>query len=223
MKNNAPKSFFYGLPKNFTGIFWGKKLLWAALAATLTFACAASGFDWLYHTSSRTATLQSLAWPAVWLGFCIPIFAPAVALAWGAATKNSRTTNTGFALAQSAAVGWLVSAVYKFFTGRVAPANATRATSDTFKFGLGRGGVFNGWPSSHTTVAFAMAVALLTLYPKNRAVGYAALAYAAYIGLGVSVTIHWFSDFMAGIIFGSVVGYTIGKSFLARYRKTRLA
>ena len=51
-----------------------------------------------------------------------------------------------------------------------------------------RGGVFWGWPSSHTTIAFAMAVTILMLFPKQKWVGYMAITYALYIGLGVSTT-----------------------------------
>ena len=39
------------------------------------------------------------------------------------------------------------------------------------------------------------------------------LAYAVYIGIGVSMTIHWFSDFVAGTLIGTAIGTTIGKSF----------
>jgi hypothetical protein len=52
-----------------------------------------------------------------------------------------------------------------------------------------------------------MAVALALLYPKYRSVAAVALVYAFAIGLGVSVSIHWFSDFVAGAILGSLVGY----------------
>jgi hypothetical protein len=41
-----------------------------------------------------------------------------------------------------------------------------------------------------------------------------ALLYAFYIGLGVSVTIHWFSEFVAGAITGSVVGIVVGGGFI---------
>jgi len=40
------------------------------------------------------------------------------------------------------------------------------------------------------------------------------ITYALYIGLGVSMTIHWFSDFLAGAIIGSAIGAVVGKSFL---------
>jgi hypothetical protein len=58
-----------------------------------------------------------------------------------------------------------------------------------------------------------MALCLIMLYPKNRLIAFCALFYAFYIGLGVSVTIHWFSEFAAGAIIGSVIGMTVGRSF----------
>jgi membrane-associated phospholipid phosphatase len=73
--------------------------------------------------------------------------------------------------------------------------------------------MFWGWPSSHTTIAFAMAATVFTLFPKQRWLGWLAMAYAFYIGLGVSMTIHWCSDFMAGAILGTVIGTVVGKSF----------
>ena len=63
-----------------------------------------------------------------------------------------------------------------------------------------------------------MSVALFTLYPENKIVKYTALIYALYIGLGISVSIHWFSDFIAGTILGTIIGISVGKSFLERYK-----
>jgi hypothetical protein len=60
-----------------------------------------------------------------------------------------------------------------------------------------------------------MAVAVFLLLPKQRWVGIVAIAYALYVGVGVSMTIHWFSDFVAGAIVGAVTGATVGRSFLA--------
>jgi membrane-associated phospholipid phosphatase len=33
------------------------------------------------------------------------------------------------------------------------------------------------------------------------------------VGMGVSIRIHWFSEFLAGAIIGSVIGAVVGKSF----------
>ena len=59
-----------------------------------------------------------------------------------------------------------------------------------------------------------MAVTLSKLFPRQKWLGYVAITYALYIGLGVSMTIHWFSDFSAGAIIGTAIGAVVGKSFL---------
>jgi hypothetical protein len=61
-----------------------------------------------------------------------------------------------------------------------------------------------------------MAATVFTLFPKPRWLGWMAMAYALYIGLGVSMTIQWFSDFVAGAILGTVAGVVVGKSFSNR-------
>jgi membrane-associated phospholipid phosphatase len=85
--------------------------------------------------------------------------------------------------------------------------------SHIFQFGFLRGGVFWGWPSSHTTIAFAMALSVFTLFPKQKWLGYVAVTYALYIGIGVSMTIHWFSDFVAGALIGAIIGVVVGTGF----------
>jgi len=95
-------------------------------------------------------------------------------------------------------------------------------SSHGFQFGFLKGGIFWGWPSGHTTVAFSMALCLTMLYPKNKIVVLGALLYAFYVGLAVSVTIHWVSEFAAGAIIGSVIGMTVGKSFRTESQETHL-
>jgi F0F1-type ATP synthase assembly protein I len=51
------------------------------------------------------------------------------------------------------------------------------------------------------------------LFPQKWWLRVAAVLYALYIGVGVSMTIHWFSDFVAGTLIGTAIGTTIGKSF----------
>ena len=61
-----------------------------------------------------------------------------------------------------------------------------------------------------------MSLCLVMLYPRNKIVLVGALLYAFYIGLSVSVTIHWLSEFVAGALIGSVIGMTVGRSFSAK-------
>jgi hypothetical protein len=58
-----------------------------------------------------------------------------------------------------------------------------------------------------------MAVTVFRLYPNQKWLGRLAIGYAFYIGLGVSMTIHWFSDFVAGALIGTVVGIVVATSF----------
>jgi len=190
-------------------------ILWHVAAILLTLLLVMSGFDWKYFLSTRNPSLRAWTFPAVGLGMLLPTVVPLTLILYGILLRRRAVTMTGWAVGQAALIGLLVSSAYKAFTGRVPPGHGAGGdVSHVFRFGFLRGGMFWGWPSSHTTVAFAMAVALFTLLPRQRWLGVAAIVYALYIGLGVSMTIHWFSDFMAGAIIGAVIGVVAGKSFL---------
>jgi membrane-associated phospholipid phosphatase len=215
---NAMPGFIYQLPKNIIRCFKGYNLLWHFLAIVLTYIIVTSGFDWYYFISTQKPVLRTFLFPAVRLGMILPTVVPLILLAIGVLRKDLKIKNTAFALGQAALLGLAISSVYKAFTGRIPPPHffshgALVDTSHGFRFGFLRGGMFWGWPSSHTTVAFAMAVALWKLYPENKLVRYAAILYAFYVGIGVSIRIHWFSEFLAGAIIGSVIGAVVGKSF----------
>lgn len=213
--------FFYQLPKNIIRCFKGYKLLWHALAIVLTYIIVTSDFDWRYFLSTRNPLLHTLSFPAVRLGMILPVVVPLILLVIGALRKNFEVKNTAFALGQAVILGLVVSSVYKAFTGRIPPPHFLGQdppvdSSHGFRFGILRGGMFWGWPSSHTTIAFAMAFSLWEMYPENRLIRYAAILYAFYVGIGVSITIHWFSEFVAGAIIGSVIGMVVGKSLHQR-------
>ncbi|MFI5205651.1 MAG: phosphatase PAP2 family protein [Candidatus Paceibacterales bacterium] len=216
--------FFYKLSRNIADCYSGWNLLWQVVMIVLTFVSVNTGFDWLYYEWTRNATLQLFMFPAVFLGFLVPVFLPIVMYLYGALTKNRRTLNAAWAAVQAGILGLGISSLYKVFTGRVGPHFLNNVlikmdTSHMFRFGFLRGGAFQGWPSSHTSVAFAMSMALVMLYPEKKVLKYILVIYALYIGLGVSGTIHWFSDFASGAILGAIIGITVGKSFLEKYEK----
>ncbi|MDO8585286.1 MAG: phosphatase PAP2 family protein [bacterium] len=202
---------------NLSGVFRGRNLYWHLLAVLLTLGLVLSGFDWYYATITRGGVVAKILFPAVFFGGLLPIILPLVIVTLGAVKRSAYTIRAGWATGQAAIVGLLASFFYKALTGRAHPELISAALGDisrVFHFGFLRGGVFWGWPSSHTTVAFAVAAALATLYPKNTYVVYLGFLYALYVGFGVSMSIHWFSDAVAGAIIGIVAGVTIGKSFL---------
>ena len=223
---------FHRLPRNVLAIFSGLNLAWHVLAIVLTIIILESGFDWTWYLWTRGETFLWLARPAIILGGLLPILGiPALLLA-GWVTRSRTFRLGGWALGQAALLGWLVSSGYKAFTGRIPPPFTMRFhgdqlshaplvdTSHGFQLGFLRGGIFWGWPSGHTTVAFAMTACLIALCSRHNLWRYLLLLYPLYVGLSVSVTIHWFSEFVAGIIIGSLIGTVVGNSFKHRYPTT---
>ena len=209
------KQFFLTLPRNVIHCFKGPKLVWHLVAILATFVLVKSGFDWTYFLSTRNHELHLWMFPAAVIGQFMPVLLPLALLYRGNLTENPALIRTAWAISQAAFIGWFISSAYKSVTGRPHPLLYSDIdTSHIFHFGFLRGGIFWGWPSSHTATAFAVSVTLFTLYPQKKWLRLAAIAYACYIGIGVSMTIHWFSDFVAGAILGTVIGITVGKSFL---------
>jgi membrane-associated phospholipid phosphatase len=218
---------FYRLPRNVITVFSGRNLLWHALAIALTILIVMSGADWSYHLQTEGDGFFQFARPAIVLGTFVPVLGTLTLLVFGEITRSRRIIRSAWALAQAAILGWAISSTYKAFTGRQPPpfshhflrlsAGGPPAidSSHGFQFGLLKGGIFWGWPSSHTTVTFAMTLCLVTLFPKRKILCAVALLYALYIGFGVSMTIHWLSEFVAGAIIGSVIGVVVGRSFAA--------
>ena len=216
------KVFLATLPRNVFACFKGRNLAWHILAVTLTLGLVVSGFDWQYFLWTRSPLLRSAMFPAVVIGGLLPIVLPLGLLVVGGVGRSFRLRLVGWAIGQAELIGAMVAAGYKAVTGRAHPLRMVgEDLSRTFKFGVLRGGVFWGWPSSHTTIAFAMAFAVFSLFPKQKWLGYLAIIYAFYVGIGVSMTIHWFSDFVAGGIFGSLIGLVVGNCFQTNSAETR--
>jgi membrane-associated phospholipid phosphatase len=216
---NLIKDIFYKFGENIARIFGWKRLFWHLLAILLTYISVVSGFDWWYYVSFHGAPYQFFLFPAVIIGGFLPILLPIVLYIIGKHEKKLILLNTAYAVAQSAILGSFVSSLYKAFTGRIQPPFHVVSLVDisrSFQFGFWEYGIFWGWPSSHTTIAFAVGVTLYVLYPKNWKVRFIAIFTAFYIGIGVSTSIHWFSDFVAGAILGTLIGYVVGKAFYKR-------
>ena len=109
------------------------------------------------------------------------------------------------AVAETAAC--LIAAAYKAFTGRLQPNLANGVDiSHAFQFGILHNGIFWGWPSSHTIVAFSGAM-VIVLSARSRVARAISILYAFIIGFGASVGFHWFSDVVAGAFLGTLVAF----------------
>ena len=196
-----------------------------ALAGALTYLIVISGLDVAWKDFSLVHLwIWQAGFAAVFVGALVPVFAPLGMYIYGRVRKSLSAQVAGLALGQAAILGLAVSSIIKVFTGRIPPEYEGIAIGNGgFRFGVWEGGAFNGWPSSHTTEAFAMAVALTLMYPGNRAVKIGAWAYAIFIGLGVSTNNHWFSDVVAGALIGYAIGRSIGVRFSKDFKKTAIS
>ena len=212
------KNFFCKIDKNIFNCFkynYGLNYL----AAGVTTICLIEGnvdWNWYRYTYSYKS-LYNTGYSSVYIGEIVPFAVPLGLYFYGRSKENTDLQITGLALGQSALLSFSIAALLKTFTGRVPPTNLTDAddVNGDFRFGFLQGGINNGWPSSHTTIAFAMATTLIELYPDNLAIEIGSITYASMIGLGVSANVHWFSD----VVSGALIGYTIGKTVGISYRK----
>ncbi len=188
------------------------------LAIALTSICVISGFDWWYFSQTRSPLLFTLLFPSALIGFIVPIFVPLGLYVNGSIRKRIAWCEAALALFAAEIVSSFIAATYKAVTGRAHPvlfeAGSSIDISRDFQFGFLEGGIFWGWPSSHTAVAFSFAAVLFVLYPEYRRRTWIFFLYALYIGIGVSTTIHWFSDFVAGALFGTLAGVSVAHTLI---------
>lgn len=201
-------------------VYAPRRLPWHLLAFGLTLAIVTSGLDWRVATTFRDTGVQRLAYTAGRVGLWTPVIVPLALIAIGLSRRDRRVVRSGWLLAESEILAVVICAAHKALTGRPGPSHAIVDTSEVFRFGFLRGGVFWGWPSSHVMVAFAGAVALMLLHRENRWANRLALAYAAYMFASVSITFHWFSDAVAGAIIGTVIGVAVATSNEAERSQT---
>jgi membrane-associated phospholipid phosphatase len=209
--------FFYKFEKNIVGSYKYNYGLNYLVAVAGTFSLVGSNIDWNWYRFSiqNNRMIYNIGYPSVYAGWIVPFAVPFGLYIYGRAEKNADIQITGLALGQAAIDGWLISTTMKVFTGRVPPTKLNDADDirGDFRFGFLKGGANNGWPSSHTTVAFAAATTLAELYPDNTTLKVCSFTYASLIGIGVSTNIHWFSDAFAGALIGYAIGKTVGYNY----------
>jgi len=219
--NHIPLTkFFYKFDKDLAGSFtyhYGLNYIAAGVATLLLIGgdnTPTVDWDWYRYTYTHRA-IYNAGYSAYYVGWTVPFAAPVGLYLYGLAKDNPDLQAVSMALAQSAFIGWSISAALKIITGRVQPiylSDPDNLNGD-FRFGFLRGGINNGWPSTHSTVAFAMATTLFELYPDNQFVRIGAMVYASYIAIGVSCNVHWASDCVAGALIGYAIGRTIGINY----------
>jgi len=211
---------FHNFGNNLLGSFSRSYGLYHGMAIASSYGLIVKGGDWRYYEFMRdNSSLKYVGLPSVILGGLVPVAVPVYLYYRGKSDDNSKLMYTSYALGQSVIASMIVSSGYKAITGRKPPeifdntGDDQNDYSDDFNFGFFRRGIFDGWPSGHTTTAAAMVTTLIKMYPNNKFLKRIAVLYAVTIGAGVSTNIHWLSDAVAGGLIGYSIGASIGDSY----------
>ncbi|GHU33269.1 hypothetical protein FACS1894172_11440 [Spirochaetia bacterium] len=189
-----------------------------------TYGLIDNGLDWQWNRIAyNNIALARAGFPSLYIGYLVPALMPITFYTIGRLYKNEKLQITGLAIAQSLFISLGIDAVLKGITGRESPGIVdvldhsrsfqTEDYSDKFDWGFFRRGILSGWPSAHTTTAFAAAVTIAEIYDDNILLKIGIYSYAALIGLGVSLNVHWASEVFSGALIGYAVGKTVGSSF----------
>ena len=181
-----------------------------------------TGVDWKWRNLAyEHEWMPKSGMPLVYTGYIVPGVTPVAVYLTGLFMQNKKLQVTGLALTQSLALTLGIQTVFKMVTGRALPGIVTELdhtrTERTDDFS-GELAWFNfnfigGWPSWHTANAFSAAATISEIYHDNIAVQIGVWTYAALMGLGMSISVHWASDVFAGALIGYAIGRTAGKSF----------
>ncbi len=189
------------------------------LAIFLTAFLVFSGLDWRYFLWVMENLPHPLLFISDILGFLIAVFLPVTSFVYFKKVKTSFAKQFFQISFYSVIVGYIVSTFIKMFTGRVSPPDhfwqTAADSSHLFQFGFMNEQIIGGWPSSHTTIIFALAFSLTMLYNKSHKHTFVFYVIAFFVGLGVTFGFHWLSEFVAGIILGSIIGQVVGDKFIS--------
>lgn len=210
----------YNIDDHFLNSFTDSHGLIHLTAIAGSYAMVHSGFDWSVHEFARkNQSIARTGFVSVETGGIVPLVVPAGLFLYGKLIEEDDVVVSSLALGQSVMLSFFIVSGFKAITGRKGPDivgeenNPVDNYSKDFAFGFFERGVYDGWPSGHTTTAFAMAFTIVELFPENTALSVLSLTYASLIGLGISVNIHWFSDFFAGALIGYTIGNAVGRGF----------
>jgi len=183
-----------------------------------------SGLDWAYFVYVLNAVPTSFLYIADATGFILPGLLIMVSIGILVVSRKKLERLYAEAMIYAILLGITLSTIIKAFTGRISPPHfhygETQAmidNSQAFNFGFLRESVMGGWPSSHATIAFAIATTLAFLLPKRWYVFVILFAPALFIGIGVTFGFHWLSEFIAGACLGLVIGLVVGGFYNKNY------
>ncbi len=206
-------SLYFSLLKD---VFSKQYVPYHIAAIFLTAALVLSGIDWWYLVLVATHLSPTLLHMLDTLGFMLPFILPLGLFLTYVKTKKLFYKVASKATVLAVLLGFSISMALKSITGRTSPPHRHHGeelilidNSRAFNFGFMNEQIIGGWPSSHTTIAFALATTLSGLLPKQKFIQLCCFLVALSIGLGVTIGYHWLSEFVAGALLGIVTGRVV--------------
>jgi membrane-associated phospholipid phosphatase len=193
-----------------------------AAAGLGTWVFIESGIDWKWNRLAyNNEWVANAGLPALYIGYAVPAAGPIALYVTGMFIKDEKLQIDGLALAQTAMLSGATFSLLKIVTGRALPGIVTELdhtrSSRTDDFSREFEGLnwnfHGGWPGGHIMTALSAAAALTEIYNDNLWLKIGVYSYAALMGLGTSVNVHWASDVAAGALIGYAIGKTVGRSF----------
>jgi len=207
---NTLNSFAYNYGMNFIGAGLG------------TWAFIETDIDWEWRNIAyNNKWLSSLGRPGLYVGYIAPVLTPIITYTLGRFKYDEKLQITGMALVQTLMLSLAIQTPLKMITGRALPGIVTeldhtrnpRTENFSNEFSWFNMNPIGGWPSAHTLYSFAAAAAISKIYNENIWLKVGVFSYAALIGFGVTLDVHWASDALAGALIGYAIGSSVGKSF----------
>jgi membrane-associated phospholipid phosphatase len=205
-------------------IFSARFLLLHIVAIASTALLVLTGFDWTYLVYVLNAVPPQVLFIADVTGFVLPVLLIVVSIGVLIVSRKQIQRLYAEAMVYAILLGFSLSTIIKAFAGRTSPPHRHRGeelvlidNSNGFDFGFMNHHVIGGWPSSHATIAFAIATTLVLLLPKRWYVHAALFIPALFVSVGVTFGFHWLSEFVAGALLGIAIGIAVGS-----YYKTKV-
>lgn len=201
----------------------------AGVAVVSTAYLVLGGNDWRYLTIVEKSVPMQLLFVADALGFLLPILLPVSLYILARIKKNDLLYFYSRAVTQCVLLGFTLSTCIKIFTGRTSPPHphdgvgrAFIDNSHDFHFGFLREQIIGGWPSSHTTIACALAVLLLLILRPRWYTRFLIPFLATFISIGVTFGFHWLSESIAGACLGAAIGSVVGVYYREKLQERML-
>jgi hypothetical protein len=164
------KDFFREYIEHLRALVSWRSFILLCIAVVSTAYLVLSGGDWSYLVAVEHEVPMALLFIADTTGFLLPILLPLSLYIFARVQKSDVLHFYARAVTQCVLLGFTLSTSIKIFTGRTSPPHhhdgvgrAFVDNSHDFHFGFLREQIIGGWPSSHATIACALAMLLLLI------------------------------------------------------------